>query len=313
MAHGQLIARRHGETKLNRLPITPQKPCGTAAIAFSFRLMRPLQELRKILGGDSPDRASAPGPDAGKEFCAATGFRPIGQFAKTDVFIVGYPKSGNTWMQYLVASAFYGMDLQVASDALVQDLAPDVHFKKFFKPYFPVTFFKSHFLPRPDYRRVIYLLRDGRDVMVSYWHYLEGLCGKKMDFLELVQTGEGLFPCKWHEHVASWLANPHGAQMITVRYEDLIKDAAAELRRIGEFAGLPRKTGVLEAAVRSSSFPAMKQREASFAWENPQIPKNKQFVRRGQIGSHRDEMPPAVREAFMKEAGAMMRKTGYWP
>jgi hypothetical protein len=275
--------------------------------------MQPLQELRKILGGDPPERAPAPAPEAGREFCAATGLRPIGQFAETDVFIVGYPKSGNTWMQYMVASAFCGVDLQVAPDALVQDLTPDVHFKKFFKPYFPVTFFKSHFLPRPDYRRVIYLLRDGRDVMVSYRHYLEGRGEEEVNFLELVNTGRGLFPCKWHKHVEQWLSNPYGAQMMTVRYEDLIKDAAAELRRIGEFAGLAREAGVLEAAARSSSFAAMKQREASFAWENPDIPKNKQFVRRGQIGSHRDEMTPTVREAFMKQAGAMMRKTGYWP
>lgn len=273
--------------------------------------MRPLRGITRFFASNSAPPASARSPEAGKEFCAATGLRPIDQFSENDVFIVGYPKSGNTWMQYLAASAFYGIDLEVAPDALVQDLAPDVHFKKFFKPYFPVTFFKSHFLPRPDYRKVIYLLRDGRDVMVSYWHYLEGLCGKEMDFLELVRTGEGLFPCKWHEHVEQWLANPYGAQMITIRYEDLKKDAAAELRRMGEFAGLPCAAGVLEVAARKSSFSAMKQREASFAWENPQIPKNKQFVRRGQVGSHRDEMTPAVRDAFMRQAGAMMKQTGY--
>ncbi len=273
--------------------------------------MRPLRRITKIFAGESASLAPALSPEAVKEFCAATGLRPIDQFAEKDVFIVGYPKSGNTWMLYLVAGAFYGTDLQVASDALIQDLAPDVHFKKFFKPWFPVTFFKSHFLPRPDYRKVIYLLRDGRDAMVSYWHYLEGLAGKEMDFLELVQTGRGLFPCKWHEHVAQWLANPYSAQMITVRYEDLKKDTVAQLRRISDFAGLACQDSVLERAAQHSSFAAMKQREASFAWENPQIPKNKQFIRRGQIGSHQDEMPSAVREAFLSEASAMMRKTGY--
>jgi hypothetical protein len=134
-----------------------------------------------------------------------------------------------------------------------------------------------------------------------------------MDFLRLVQTGENLFPCKWHEHVEQWLANPYGAQMISVRYEHLQADPAAQLQRISEFAGLPREAGALEAAAKSASFSAMKRREASFAWENPQIPKSKQFIRRGQIGSYRDEMPPAVRDAFMKEAAAMMSKAGYLP
>jgi hypothetical protein len=273
--------------------------------------MRPFRQITKRFADQSVSPASTLSPEAVKEFCAVTGLRPIDQFAENDVFIVGYPKSGNTWMQYLVAGAFYGIDLQSASDALIQDLTPDVHFKKFFKPWFPVTFFKSHFLPRPDYRKVVYLLRDGRDAMVSYWHYLEGLLGKEMDFLELVQTGRELFPCKWHEHVAQWLDNPYSAQMITVRYEDLKKDTATQLRRIADFAGLPCQDSMLERAAQNSSFAAMKLREASFAWENPQIPKNKPFIRRGQIGSHKDEMSSAVREAFLAEAGAVMKKTGY--
>lgn len=273
--------------------------------------MSPLRRITNILGCDSGQPVPVLSPEAVKEFCAATGLRPIDQFSEKDVFVVGYPKSGNTWMQYLVAGAFYGIDLQTAPDALIQDLAPDVHFKKFFKPLFPVTFFKSHFLPRPEYRKVVYLLRDGRDTMVSYWHYLEGLVGKDLDFLELVQTGRELFPCKWHEHVAQWLANLYSAQMITVRYEDLKKDTVAELRRIRDFAGLTCPDSALERAAQHSSFAAMKHREASFAWENPQIPKNKQFIRRGQIGSYEDEMSSAVRDAFLGEAGAMMKRAGY--
>ncbi|MGO8696724.1 MAG: sulfotransferase domain-containing protein [Limisphaerales bacterium] len=267
--------------------------------------------ITKLWSSAAKSPAAAPSSEAVAEICGVTGLRPIDQFTENDVFIVGYPKSGNTWMQYLLAGAFYGLDLQVAPDSLIQDMAPDVHFKKFFKPWFPVTFFKSHFLPRADYRKVVYLLRDGRDVMVSYWHYLEGLTGEKRDFLELVRTGNGLFPCKWHEHVAKWQLNPYAAQMITVRYEDLKKDPAGQLRRIGEFAGLPCDSARLQRATQASSFEAMRQRETTFTWENPQIPKNKQFIRRGQIGSHQDEMPSAVREAFLSEASAMMRKTGY--
>ncbi|HEX3718329.1 MAG TPA: sulfotransferase domain-containing protein [Verrucomicrobiae bacterium] len=240
-----------------------------------------------------------------------TGMRPIDQFAESDVFVAGYPKSGNTWMQYLVAGAFYGIDLRVAPDSVVQDSAPDVHFKKFYKPQVPVTFFKSHWLPRPEYRKVVYLLRDGRDVMVSYWHYLRDLCGEEIDFAKMVATGDKFFPCKWNEHVERWLENPHSAQMITVRYEDLKKDAVGELARIADFAGIKREVGALETAVRSASFPAMKRREALFPWESPQIPKSGRFVRRGEVGSHRDEMPRAALDAFMAEAAATLKRTGY--
>jgi hypothetical protein len=250
-------------------------------------------------------------PAAMNQSGASAGLCPIERFASNDVFIVGYPKSGNTWMQYLVAGAFYGVDLPAAPDALIQDLAPDVHFKKFYKRYFPVTFFKSHFLPRPDYRKVVYLLRDGRDAMVSYWHYLQATCGQKLDFLQLIQSGDKFFPCKWHTHVAQWLANPHSAEMIIVRYEDLLRDPVAELKRIRDFAGLSRETSALEKAAQNASFSAMRQREKLFPWENPETRKNAHFVRRGQTGSHQDEMPAPVREAFLREAAATLRSAGY--
>ena len=48
--------------------------------------------------------------------------------------------------------------------------------------------------------------------MVSYFHHLAAIGGSP-DFLKLVSTGDGLFPCRWHEHVDSWTANTHGAQM----------------------------------------------------------------------------------------------------
>jgi hypothetical protein len=270
-----------------------------------------LRQLRTVFSPAS-EPATAPIPESAREaFCAATGMRPIDDFDPADVLIVGYPKSGNTWMQYLIASAVYGIDVTTSPDALIQDLVPDVHFKRFFKRYFPVTFFKSHFLPRPEYRKVVYLVRDGRDAMVSYLHFVEGQMSGKVDFLALVKAKEGLFPSKWHEHVEQWSANPHQAEMITVRYEDLKRDTLGELGRICEFAGLPRERDALEKAAAQSSFSAMKKREQSFPWENPDIPKGKQFVRRGEVGSHKDEMPPEVIEAFVAEAGDTLRKTGY--
>ena len=59
--------------------------------------------------------------------------------------------------------------------------------------------------------------------MVSYFHHLTAL-GNPLDFFKLVATGEGLFPCRWHEHIDAWTANPHGAQMITISYEMLKRD-----------------------------------------------------------------------------------------
>ena len=44
----------------------------------------------------------------------------------------------------------------------------------------------SHALPRKEFRKVVYLLRDGRDAMVSYRHYRSLIDGVEYDFLKFV-------------------------------------------------------------------------------------------------------------------------------
>jgi hypothetical protein len=238
------------------------------------------------------------------------GWIPIGETTPTDVFIVAYPKSGITWFQCLIAGAIYGLDPQQAPDALTQDLVPDVHYKTSFKRYRTPMFFKSHHLPRPEYRRVVYLLRDGRDAMVSYWHHLRALGQAKLEIAQLI-GGEGLFPCKWHEHVEQWAANPFAASVLTIRYEDLIDDAAHELARFCDFVAEPREPSELRRVADQCSFEAMRRREQRFGWDNPDWPKDKPFVRRGVAGSHRDEMPPEALALFLSQAGATLQRHGY--
>src|ERR1700740_2737717 len=183
---------------------------------------------------------------AAQEALSAARLLRITEWEPTDIFVVGYPKSGNTWVQYLVAGLLFGVDVRVAPDLLIQDLVPNLYYQKFYRRYFAPTFFKTHDLPHPQYRRVIYLIRDGRDVMVSYFHHLSAL-DNPPDFLKLVKTGQGLFPCRWHEHVEAWTRNPHGAQMITVSYEMLKENPLAELHRICDFANISRDQEMLES------------------------------------------------------------------
>jgi hypothetical protein len=247
--------------------------------------------------------------DLETQILAAANLHPISETLPDDIFIVGYPRSGNTWTQYLIAGVTLDLNPRLAPDSLVQSLAPDVHATKFYKRFGTPTFFKTHDLPRPEYRRVIYLVRDGRDAIVSYFHYLAAL-GEAPDFLKLVTTGEGLFPCRWHEHVEAWLANPHCAEMLIVRYENLKKDIVGELERICQFAGLKRDSSVLERVAQNSTFAAMSERETELGWQDA-WPKDKAFVRRGIVGSFRDEMPQAILEAFMKDSVPALKRLGY--
>ena len=87
-----------------------------------------------------------------------TDLMPITQFSDMDIFIAGYPKSGNTWLQNLITGIYFGVDPDLAPDTLIQELVPDIHFKKYYRRLKTPMFFKTHYLPRPEYKRVIYLV-----------------------------------------------------------------------------------------------------------------------------------------------------------
>lgn len=44
------------------------------------------------------------------QISALTGLAHLSETVAEDVFIVGHPKSGNTWFQNLVAGVIYGVD-----------------------------------------------------------------------------------------------------------------------------------------------------------------------------------------------------------
>jgi len=121
---------------------------------------------------------------------------PISEFSDDDIFVVGYPKSGNTWFQNILASLIYGVNPELTPDSVIQDLIPDVHYKCYYRRYRNSVVFKSHSFPRPDYRKVIYIVRNGRDVMVSYFHYLKILRerqGRDISFEQILLEKGGFF------------------------------------------------------------------------------------------------------------------------
>jgi hypothetical protein len=240
------------------------------------------------------------------------GYVAIEQFEPQDIFIVGYPKSGNTWFQELICATVYGIDPRLSPPLLSNDLVPDVHFNKFYRRYAKQAYFKSHALPVPEYRRVIYLVRDGRDAMVSYYHYLKAIHKREIDFGELVKTGLSLIPCKWHEHIEAWEKNPHGAEMITIRYEDLLSEPLREMERFCAFAKVERTREQLERAVDACRFKNLRQKEDKMGPAVPsQFPSDKKFFRRGIAGSYKDEMPEAVLKQFMSDAAPTLARYHY--
>jgi len=271
--------------------------------------MRPRREARTSPARtDGPDRAASrksPGPLArvrairrGQAVRAALpilGMHPIRRTSPDDLFVVGYPKSGNTWMQNLLAAAYFGIDPALTPDAIVQDLVPDVHHRRAYRRYADRMIFKSHALPWPEARSVIYLTRDPRDLLVSFSHHCAALGEKPIDAAAVAGSGHPRLPGTWKTHVAAWRENPYGASVLWLSYERLKADPFASLERVASFSQCSFDADRLRWACERSQLDRMRAKESRWGFEG--WPREARFVRRGEVGSHRDELPPGVAEA----------------
>lgn len=163
----------------------------------------------------------------------------------TDRFIVGYPKSGNTWLDFLVAS-------------LISDRVEDVNFKTInaiVGDVHTLSPWELHRLPDPrvlkshdyfstSFPKIVHIVRHPYDVAVSYYYFLikGGAFDEAYTLREFVfdwirgNWGEGFGT--WEYHGLSWIEGLASENRHMLRYEDLKKDTAGELTKAADFLGI---------------------------------------------------------------------------
>lgn len=233
-------------------------------------------------------------------------FSSIDDMKENDIFIAGFPKSGNTWVQGIITGLLLDSTSELLTRKLINEIVPDVHVKKYFKRFFNIMVFKTHNLPRPEYKRVIHLVRDGRDAMVSYYYMGKN---KNLNFpltlTDMVVEGKGLYPSKWFYHSKEWIKNPFNAEIMLLKYEDLHLFPLREMKRITEFIGLELPDDRLMAIYESNNIDVVRSKVAKFGMDNQNTWKNKpitSFFRKGEVGNFQNEMSDELVDYFNKEA-----------
>jgi hypothetical protein len=189
-----------------------------------------------------------------------------------DVFLVSYPKSGNTWLRFLIANAIkvnYQIEQEVNFFTIL-GIIPSPRGKTELKSTGPFgrtdlpRIIKSHSAYNPYFYRVILLVRDPRDVMVSYYNYLKGLkqIPESMSLSELIRHPKHGIQ-SWVKHSESWYYhNYEGRQIVKVfKYEDFLADPQLQLFYVMECLGIKMDEIALEQAIALSSKENMKESE----------------------------------------------------
>jgi hypothetical protein len=237
-----------------------------------------------------------------------------------DTFIVSYPRSGNTWARFLIANLVIGDS--AITFANIEDKIPDpsaVTRRQLAKVPRP-RIIKSHEYFDPRYRKVIYIVRDPRDVVVSnYYFQLKKRFipdGYSMDeYLSLfVSIGVDTF-ASWAENVTSWLSTRgSSSDFLLLKYEEITKDPERELCKIASFLRIDTSHASLVRAVELSSAERMRklEREEADLWAGTKDTRRDiPFVREARVGAWKSVLSKSQAAKIENSWGSLMAALGY--
>lgn len=207
-----------------------------------------------------------------------------------DIIITSFPKSGNTWVRFFLCNiislrewggetvTFPKLDATMpelgVSNLLMSwphDTIPRV--VKTHKPRWPI--FRGN--------RVILLVRDPRDVMVSYYHFETGkrngqFSGSFSEFIRHPKFGVEA----WCRHYASWRTQA----TVVLTYAELKKDDVETFDRMLETIGVSLSRTLIRQAAERSRFEKIQEvEEKEGVRENSDhFEEGEQFTRKGETG-----------------------------
>ncbi|HEX3817106.1 MAG TPA: sulfotransferase domain-containing protein [Chthoniobacterales bacterium] len=254
-----------------------------------------------------------------------------------NIIVVGYPKSGCTWATRLVAelvgcpvAGFWQSDkkeIAVEGEGRISEF-------RCYKSHHQIA--ELNILPNEPANRLIYVLRDPRDIAISAANYFEF---ERFPWLRNAfrrfRRGEKLYRhtlypllvrqnyrlekmtqallagapevhnwCRvsWTDHLRPY----EEAGVPIVRYEDLLAQPEADARRILQHLGLERSPNEIATAVANQSF----ARKKAALLESGETGRAK-FLRVGRSEQWREQLPAHLQRRFAEALGAELAAWNY--
>jgi hypothetical protein len=253
------------------------------------------------------------------------------------IIVCGYPKSGNTWLTRLVAeivgcpvSGFWCIPHQKEEAIEGLERESDCQCFKAHQSIEQMEYTFKYYANGSE--KIIYVIRDPRDIIVSASHYfhlpphylriylLMSLfpSGSEMYYklfntqkynLDILTRGllKGIkdivwLHVPWNEHVMGYLKS----DVLIIKYEDLKSDPLCEAKKICGYLNIERSEKKLLESISIQSFDNKKKKFL----ENNDLQKAK-FLRKGKTGEWKEVLSDHNINMINEEIGDFLQQLGY--
>ncbi|KAK5996458.1 Sulfotransferase 1C2 [Cladobotryum mycophilum] len=307
-----------------------QAACPSALQPEHIHRIHSLCRAFNLQSSDTNNRAKwgAPKPKAKPRPCPSTLTRytprAYGRSRKletraSDVCFVSYPKSGTTWLSYIIVliTGNAGKSLQdshywVESNWTSESKVPleETQGPRMLKSHMPYNMALGGD-PAKNACKYIYIARNPKDVCSSYYHFESNKSwtgyydGGWDHWLQMFVDGKA-HRDDWFDHVLSWWEHRDAENILFLTYEYLKRDMAGQLRKVAQFLSATLDDAKFEEIEHKVSFSEMKKTDFS-------APKSKEmgkFFRKGEIGSWKEYFTVAQNERFGQLYKAKMGSSG---
>ena len=231
-----------------------------------------------------------------------------------DVWIVGHPRSGTTWTQWisrLIQNKGQPDDAKIyqsapwpESIAGISEMDTDLFCRtegidnlprpRTMKSHFPYDLFPCG-LPHETPCKYIYMARNPKDVAASFYCALKQAYFPDLEWDTFLKYQfEGIWFGNHLDNVLSWWSHRNEKNVLFLKYEDRVKDLAGQIEQIAAFMGAELSSDALSKVVELARFKEMKKDDrVNNSWDkNFDKDGEPTFLRKGVVGDWKNFFTP---------------------